>query len=89
MSQFVTIFLYLWSKPQIDNSQILVAQILGESYNKNISTMHSFHTCANLLSILEIDLAVWPLKWNQANNYYQLPTVFQSIGKKSEFVSFG
>ena len=68
MSQFLAIFSYLWSKSQIDNSQILFAQILGEFYYKNISNMLSFHTCANLLSILEIDLAQCPLKWNHATN---------------------
>ena len=74
-SQLLRIFSYLnlWSKPQIDNSQILFAQILGEYFYKNISTILSFHTCANYLSILKIDLAQWPLEWNQANVPHTMP----------------
>ena len=32
-----------------------------------ILIMQSFHTCANLLSILEINFAHCALEWNQAN----------------------
>ena len=31
--------------------------------------MQSFYTCANLLSILEINLAHYPPEWNQAIIY--------------------
>ena len=70
MSQFLTIFSYLWSKPQLDNSQTLFAQILGEFHHKNISFILSFHTCANPLWMLEIDLVQWPLEWNQASVHH-------------------
>ena len=69
MTKSLTKFLYLLSKLQIDNSQTFFAQKLGEYYYKSILIMLSFHTCANLLSILEIDLAHCPLEWNQANIY--------------------
>ena len=60
--------LYCLGFLQIYRNKRAQQRVLSQKYI-NHANLLSFHTCANLLSILEIDLAQCPLEWNHARTH--------------------